>query len=162
MKMFRDSVSAAMLGNRISDLYAMTSRAIEKSVEGINRAGVGERVYQAVRYKTGDLVAFAVQFSVKTNLKPKEAEAVLKDLFVVDASGEYYWQRFNDIPNERRGVWATAQIEYLMAGNAFLDQCGKTGIRECDDIIRQFGAETFRNVFELIKKEVKAVRVYTA
>jgi hypothetical protein len=52
MKFFKDSVSAEMLGHRLSDLYAVMSRSVEKSVEKIERAGVGERVYQAIRYKT--------------------------------------------------------------------------------------------------------------
>ena len=47
----------------------------------------------------------------------------------------------------------------LMAGNAFLEQCGSTGLQAADDLIQRFGADTFRNVFTVKKKEIKAVRV---
>ena len=73
---------------------------------------------------------------------------------------EYYWKRFDAIP-EDRGVFARVQIEYMMAGNAFLDQCGgTTGMQELDDLIRQFGAEMFTKVCEITKKEIKSVRLY--
>ncbi len=79
---------------------------------------------------------------------------------VTGGEDEYYWKRFGDIPNDR-GAFARGQIEYMMAGNAFLHLCGgKTGMQELDDLIRQFGADTFVKVCEVTKKEIKSVRLY--
>ena len=100
---------------------------------------------------------------MKTNLKRKEAEAVLERLIVstelvTGGEDQYYKKRFSDIPMDRGG-FATAQIEYLMAGNAFLVQCGETGIRELDDMIRRCGADIFLNIGKIVKREMGSVRL---
>ena len=158
MSFFKTPVRPSMLGMRLSDVHSHTTRTLEKTVEGMRTTGAGEQFYKAVRYNIEGLVTFAIQFAIKTYLKPQEAEAVLKCLFAFGGEEEYYWQRFSAIP-ENRGAFSRGQIEYMMAGNALLDQCGKTGTREIDDLIRQFGADAFTKVCEITKKEIKSVRL---
>jgi hypothetical protein len=106
-----------------------------------------------------------MQFSIRTYLRPAEAEVVLRTFaletaMVTGGEDEYYWKRFADIPSDR-GVFGRDRIEYIMAGNAFLHLCGgKTGVQELDDLIRQFGADTFMKVCEITEKEIKSVRLH--
>jgi hypothetical protein len=151
---------------RLSQVFDFTSRSLREAVKRMERSTpVGQKFCQAIEDHIDAVVAFAMQFSVRTYLKPQEAEIVLKSFalqtaLVTGGEDEYYWKRFGDIPADR-GIFARVQIEYLMAGNAFLEQCGgKTGMQELDDLIRQFGADTFLKVCEITKKEIKSVRLY--
>jgi hypothetical protein len=155
-----------MFKMRLSDVLTFTSRLFRESVRRTDRSTAAQQKFcQAIENHIDGLVAFAMQFSVKTHLNPQEAETVLKSLrleaaLVAGGEDEYYWKRFGDIPGDR-GAFARLQIEYMMAGNAFLTLCGgKTGMQELDDMIRQFGADTFVKVCEITKKEIKSVRLY--
>lgn len=166
MSLFKTSVSTPMFTTRLSQVFDLTSRLLRESVERMDRSTpVGQKFCQAIEDHIDAIVAFAMQFSIRTYLKPQEAEIVLKSFvlwtaLVTGGEDKYYWKRFCDIPPDR-GVFAKVRIEYLMAGNAFLEQCGgKTGMQELDDLIRQFGADTFLKVCEITKKEIKSVRLY--
>jgi len=166
MSFFKTSVSIPLFAIRLSDLFTFTSRSFREAVKQMDRGTpTGRKLCEAIEDHIDGMVAFAMQFSVKTYLRPQEAEALVESLrlqaaVVTGGEDEYYWKRFDYIP-EDRGVFARVQIEYMMAGNAFLDQCGgKTGMQELDDLIREFGAEMFTKVCEFTKKEIKAVRLY--
>ena len=155
-----------MFNIRLSRVFDLTSRSFRESVQRVERSTpLGQKFCQALEGHIDGIVAFAMQFSLKTYSKPEDAEILIKSFTLYTAlvtSGEdkYYWKRFGDIPADR-GAFARVQIEYLMAGNAFLEQCGgKTGMQELDDLIRQFGADTFLKVCEITKKEIKSVRLY--
>jgi hypothetical protein len=155
-------VTPAMLAMRLGDLYYPLSRGLEKSLESMNRFGVGESVYQAIKNHTDCLVAFSMEFAVRTLLKEDEAATVLETVFfpVSSADIEAYRQSFQNVPES--STWRRAGTEYLLAGLAFQESCGSTGIREADDLIRQFGAQTFAKIFDVVKKEIKSVRLRRA
>jgi hypothetical protein len=117
-------VTPAMLGIRLGDLYYPLSRGIETSLESMNRVGVGESLYQAIRNHTDALVAFSMEFAVTTLLKEEEAATVLEDVFfpVSTADLEAYRQRFQNVPDG--STWRRAGTEYLLAGLAFQESCG--------------------------------------
>lgn len=166
MSLFKTSVSIPMFTMRLSNVFNFTSRSFREAVERTDESTpAGQKFCDATEDHIDAIVAFAMQFSIRTYLKPQEAEIVLKSFvlhtsLVTGGEDKYYWKRFGDIPADR-GVFAKVRIEYLMAGNAFLEQCGgKTGMQELDDLIRQYGADTFLKVCEITKKEIKSVRLY--
>lgn len=166
MSLFKSSVSIPMFTMRLSNVFDFTSRSLREAVERTDRSTpTGQKFCQAIEDHIDGIVSFAMQFSIRTYLKPQEAEIVLKSFvlgtaLVTGGEDKYYWKRFGDIPADR-GVFAKLPVEYLMAGNAFLEQCGgKTGMQELDDLIRQFGADTFLKACEITKKEIKSVRLY--
>jgi hypothetical protein len=155
-----------MFSLRLSRVFDSTSRSFRDAVKGINRSTpAGQKFCEATEDHIDAVVAFAMQFSVKIYLRPEQAEVVLKSFagwtaLSTGGEEEYYWKRFDDIPSDR-GVFSRVQIEYVMVGNAFLHLCGgKTGVQELDDLIRQFGADTFMKVCEITKKEIECVRLY--
>jgi hypothetical protein len=166
MSFIKTSVSIPMFNMRIQNVFDSALSSYRDYVEGMDRSTpLGKKLWAAVAIHVDSMVSFAMQFSVKTHLKPQESEDVLSILrgiaaLVTRGEEEYYWKRFSAIPKDR-GDFARAHNEYLMAGNAFLELCGgKTGMQELDDLIRQFGAETFRSVCRITKKEIKSVRLY--
>jgi hypothetical protein len=149
MTLFKMSVSVPMFMMRLSKLFDLTSRSLRDVVKRTDRSTPAGQIFcEAIEDHIDAIVAFAMQFSIKTYLRPEEAEVVLKSFaletaLVTGREEEYYWKRFGDIPSNR-GVFARVGIEYVMTGNAFLHLCGgKTGVQELDDLIRQFGADTF-------------------
>ena len=140
---------------RLSKVFDLSSRSFRDGVIRTDRSTpAGQKFCEAIEHHIDAIVAFAMQFSVKTYLRPEEAEVVLKH-FTLDTSlvtgGEekYYWERFGDIPSNR-GVFARVGLGYIMVGNTFLHLCGgKTGVQELDDLIRQFGADTFTKVCDI-------------
>jgi hypothetical protein len=157
MPLFKPEAPASLVASRLSDLDAVMSRQIERTIEELNQPGINPRVYQAMKHKTNDLVAFAIEFAMKACLRERELDGVANHIFLVGCA-EYYWNRFNDIP-EDMGTWNRANVEVRMAGNAFQETCGSTGTQEADDGIRRFGADTFLKVYDMAKKELKAVRI---
>ena len=157
MPLFRPKAPASLVANRLSDLDAIMSRQIESTIEGLNQPGINPRVYQAMKHKTNDIVAFAVEFAMKTCLTEEELDSLANRTFLVGCA-EYYWNRFNDIPKDM-GIWSRARVEVMMAGNAFLETCGTTKTQEADDGIRRFGADPFLKVYELAKRKLKSVRI---
>ena len=166
MTFFKTSVSIPMFNMRLSKVFDFTSRSLRDAVRQMDRSTpTGQKFCEAVENHIDAIVGFAMQFSVKTYLRPEESQVVLRSLgpevaLVTGGEDGYYWKRFDQIPSDH-GVFARVRIEYMMAGNAFLDLCGgKTGVQELDDLVRQFGADTFRKVCEITKKEIKSVRLY--
>ncbi len=166
MPLFKMPVSMPMFNMRLSKVFTFTTRSLRDVVKRTDRSTTaGQKFCEAIEDHIDAVVAFAMQFSVKTYLRPEAAEVVLKSFalhtaLVTGREEEYYWKRFADIPSNR-GVFARGRIEYLMVGNAFLHLCGgKTGAQELDDMIRQFGADTFMKVCEITKKEIKSVRLH--
>ena len=148
-----------MFAMRLDNLFDFTSRSFRESLKGMNRSTAAEeKFHQVIEGHIDGIVSFAMQFSAKTYLKPQEAEVVLERLrlgaaLVAGREDQYYWKRFGDIP-EDRGVFPRVQIECMMAGNAFLEQCvGKTGLQELDDLIRQCGADIFLKVCEITRRK---------
>jgi hypothetical protein len=78
---------------------------------------------------------------------------------VTGGEEQYYWKRIGEIP-KNQGVLARAMLEPMVVGNTFLHLCGKTGTQEVDNMVRQYGADTFMKVCEVTKKEIKSVRLY--
>jgi len=70
--LFKPQIPATFVAGRLSDLDAVMSRQIEKLVENLNQPGINPRVHEVMKGKTSDLVAFAIEFAMKTNLKDKE------------------------------------------------------------------------------------------
>jgi len=163
MSIFSPKLDAtpAEMAYRLSDLLSTLSRGFDQAVvETVNRGNtVGESIYQAMKDKTGGLVAFSMEFAIQNTLRPEESEAILKEMYMLHAyDKKYYIQRFQGIP-AARNRWAQAGREYLIAGMAFQECCGTTGNPDADSLIKQFGANTFSNVFALTKDELKKVRL---
>src|SRR5439155_13638195 len=127
MSFFKQPVSIPMFRWRLSNLFDLTSHSFREAVKRMDRSTpAGEKLCLLIKDHIDAIVAFAIEFSVKTYLKPQEAEAVLETVrmqaaLVTGGEDEYYWKRFAQIP-EDKGVFARVQIEYMMAGNAFLEQ----------------------------------------
>lgn len=150
----------------LDNLFCSTSQAVRDLAMQMDQStAVGRKPSYAIKQHLNGIVGFAMQYSVKTYLKPQKAEEVLEFLrkmmlLAMDGEDQYYWKRFDNIPKDR-GMFTRAQCEYIMVGNAFLDLCGgKTGTQELDDSIRRIGADAFVNACKMMKKEIKAVRLY--
>ena len=153
-------VTASMLSMRLSDLLYRLSREVANSLEKLNREGIGESIYQAMKYKTDSLVAFTMQWTIKQSLNPAESQEVLKNIFfpVSDEEIEHYWERFGGLPGDV-GAWRQAGQEYLLAGLAFQETCGAIENRDATNLIRQFGANIFGSVSKFTRQEVTSVRL---
>ena len=157
----RLEVTPAELVYRLSEIHSMLSLTVRRAVEAtVNRdSSVGDSMYQVMQYKTDGLVAFAVEFTIRNTLKPQEASVIVSDMYMLSAYDKsHYVQRFQDIPSEMGRV-SHARFEYLMAGMAFQECCGTTGNTDADNLVKQFGANAFANVFDLISKELKQVKL---
>lgn len=157
----RLDVTPAELVHRLSETHSMLSLVVRQAVEAtVNRDhGVGENMYQVMQYQTDGLVAFAVEFTIRNILSPREADVILPDMYMLRAyDRSHYVKRFQDIPAEMGRV-SHARFEYLMAGMAFQECCGTTGNTDADNLVKQFGANAFANVFDTVKKELKQVRL---
>jgi len=144
----------------LEDLYCGLSRSVDNSVSSMNRAGIGQAVYDAVRPNVGSLIAFTMQFAIKMILKPVEADALLSNLSLITApnkTNDHLWARFGDIPGAP--LLKRAASEHLMAGLAFQEVCATTGNRDGDNLVRQFGAHLFAEVFNATRKELMSVRL---
>lgn len=162
MWLFKTPVTIPMFTFRLTGVFDFTSRTLRDVVGRTDRSTpTGQKFCEAVGDHVDAVIAFAMQFSVISNLRREQAEPIVKSLalhaaLVTAGEDKYFFERFADIPSGRR----TPMVEYLMVGNTFLSLCGgKTGVQELDDLIRQFGADTFMKVCEITKKEIKGVRL---
>jgi hypothetical protein len=145
------------LAGKLNSLFGRALTTLNRDIEE-NMRGSDEGVIHTVRLKMHDLLAFAIDYSIRANLKPKESAAVREILFVfLSGDASPYWESLARIPDDRR--FGRSRIEYLMVGNTFLEECGRTGIQEMDDAIRVHGANAFLRVSEAAKNEIKQVRV---
>lgn len=160
MILFKPKVKPEILGRELvflcENVRAYSRTQIHESVGGLD--GVCEEALRGMRLRIGDLTIFAIDYALRKNMKPEQAEA-LRENVLMFASGDPtpYWRGLTRIPEGRR--FGRTRIEYLMVGETFLDQCGKTGVAEADDAIRRLGAETFLKASVAAEKHIKRVRL---
>jgi hypothetical protein len=111
------------------------------------------------------LIAFAIELTLQTHLEPELQEEVLGRflLWVLEAGAndaDYRSQlSATSGRNSASDTLPDASLEFLMAGEVLLEQCGKTDDQVTNDTIRQIGAEMFTMVCAITKREVESARL---
>jgi hypothetical protein len=136
-----------MLSIRLSNVQDGLSQLARKSLEGINRAGSGEALYEQMRMHLDTLVTFSMQFAIANTLRPEQAHAVLENLhFWSGPELKVFEERFAALDPQKFRL-SRASAEYMLAGLAFQELCGDMGHRDINNGVRQFGAELFAKMF---------------
>jgi hypothetical protein len=152
-------VSVGMLSMRLFNVHDGLSIAARKSLDGINRTGEGQRVYETMRTYLDTLVAFSMKYAIVTTLKAEHAHAVLESLFIIGLTDLIVFEgRFEHL-DPKKSRFTRGSAEYMLAGLAFQELCGDMGNRQLNDGVRQFGAELFSKLFLITKKELESVRI---
>ena len=147
-------IAAYMFYLRMTNLFGNTCAEMKKLLR--RQKLLGGKISAHI----DGLVAFAMELTLQTYLKPGVREEVL-DRFLswVLMAGANDADYRAQLPAASGGNGASdtpsdPALEYLMAGHVLLGQCGKTDDRVTNDTIRQIGGEIFTMVCAITKREV--------
>ena len=144
---------------RMTNLFDHT-RAEMKELLSQQRL-LGEKISRHI----DGLIAFAMELTLQTYLKPEFQEEVLGRFLLwalmAGANDADYRAQLSATPgrNDSSDTLADPALEFLMAGGVLLEQCGKTNDEAMNDTIRQIGAEIFTMVCAITKREVESARL---
>jgi hypothetical protein len=151
-------VSVYMFYMRMTNLFDDTCAEMKKLLR--QQRLLGEKISGHI----DGLIAFAMELTLQTYLKPEFQEEVLGRfllwVLMAGANDADYRAQFSATSgrNGASGTPPEPTLEFL-TGEVLLEQCGKTNDQVMNNTIRQIGAEMFTMVCAITKREVESARL---
>jgi hypothetical protein len=152
-------INVYMFYLRMTNLFDNTCAEMKKLLR--EQRLLGEKISGHI----DGLIAFAMELTLQTYLKSELRQEVIDRflLWVLNAGANDadYRAQLSETSgqNGASDKFYEPTLEFLMAGQVLLEQCGKTDDQGMNDTIRQIGAEMFTMVCAITKREVESARL---